>query len=428
MSAFWQLVFTDLKLYLANRRALVMNLLAPIVIAAFFGSLFGTHKDEAMAAIPVAVSDQDGSAISNKIAAALAADTHLALQNLAEATAVAQVRAGKLQADVVIPAGFGAAAGTALFSAKNKPQLVIHYDPSQSTALQVVRGLLAQSVMQNVSAAVFSLTGNTLPQLRTDVLKSTAMNPEVKQDLLDILDHTEQLNLRAKAAEDKGESSVRPAMGLPYTVSEQEVRAREGVPYNSYAHSFAGMGVQFVLMMGVELGVGLLMMRRLGLWRRLRAAPLGKGTLLGSRVVMCAITAMILMVLIYAAAMLIFGVRVQGSVPGFLGVLVAFSLLTAALGLLVAALGKTPEATRGLAIFLTLILVMLGGAWVPTFVFPAWMQKVTAFVPTRWAVDGLDAMTWRGLDFSAAVMPIVLMLGFAALCLICAVKVFDWEE
>jgi hypothetical protein len=33
-------------------------------------------------------------------------------------------------------------------------------------------------------------------------------------------------------------------------------------------------------------------------------------------------------------------------------------------------LGKTPEATRGLAIFATLIMVMFGGAWVPEFLFP----------------------------------------------------------
>jgi ABC-2 type transport system permease protein len=428
MGAFWRLVFTDLKLYLSNRRALVMNVLAPIVIAAFFGSLFGNNKDAKMAAIPVAVSDQDGSAVSKQIVAALAADGHIAVRYLDEAAGIAQVRAGKLHADVVIPAGFGAAAGTALFSARDKPQITIHYDPSQSTALQVVRGLLAQSVMQNVSAAVFTLSDDTFPKWRTDVQNSTTIAPAAKQDLLDIFDRTERLNQRARDDKGEGGAAAVPAMSMPYTVIEQEVRARDEVPYNSYAHSFAGMGVQFVLMMGVELGVGLLLMRRLGLWRRLRAAPLGKGALLGSRVVMCALMAMILMAVIYAVAIAVFGVRVQGSVPGFIGVLTAFSLLTAALGLLVAAIGKTPEATRGLAIFLTLILVMLGGAWVPSFVFPAWMQKITAFVPTRWAIDGLDAMTWRGLDFSAAVFPIAAMTGFAALCLVVAVKVFDWEE
>jgi ABC-2 type transport system permease protein len=74
------------------------------------------------------------------------------------------------------------------------------------------------------------------------------------------------------------------------------------------------------------------------------------------------------------------------------------------------------------------MMVMLGGAWVPTFVFPAWMQKLTLIVPARWAVDGLDAMTWRGLGLEAAWAPIAAMLGCSALFAWIAVKRFAWEE
>jgi ABC-2 type transport system permease protein len=96
-------------------------------------------------------------------------------------------------------------------------------------------------------------------------------------------------------------------------------------------------------------------------------------------------------------------VRIDGSVPASSASPIAFALLTSSFGLLIAAIGKTPEATRGLAIFATLIMVMLGGAWVPSFVFPQWLQTASLVVPTRWAVDGLDAMTWRGLGVDAAV-------------------------
>ena len=30
-----------------------------------------------------------------------------------------------------------------------------------------------------------------------------------------------------------------------------------------------------------------------------------------------------------------------------------------------------------------LMMVMLGGAWVPTFIFPAWLQQFTLIVPVR---------------------------------------------
>ena len=66
-------------------------------------------------------------------------------------------------------------------------------------------------------------------------------------------------------------------------------------------------------------------------------------------------------------------------------------------GLLVAALGNSPATARGVTTLAVLMMVMLGGAWVPTFIFPAWLQQFTLIVPVRWAVDGLDAMTWRGI-------------------------------
>ena len=169
-------------------------------------------------------------------------------------------------------------------------------------------------------------------------------------------------------------------------------------------------------------------MRRLGLWKRLRAAPLSRTRLLGSRIASTALIALIVFAVIYAVAFAVFKVRVDGSVIGFVAVLIAFALLTASFGLLIAALGKTPEATRGLAILATLLLVMLGGAWVPSFIFPAWLQTASLFVPTRWAIDGLDAMTWRGLGLGAAVLPVVAMLGFTALFGALAIWRFEWEE
>jgi ABC-2 type transport system permease protein len=225
-----------------------------------------------------------------------------------------------------------------------------------------------------------------------------------------------------------GTNANAPAFSMPFTTEAVEVTSNPNSKYNSYAHSFAGMGVQFILFSGIELGVGVLLARRMGLWKRLRAAPVSRALLLGSRIASGAIIALILLLIIFGASMLMFGVRIEGSVIGFLGICAAFSLLTASFGLLIAALGRTPEATRGLAILATLLLVMLGGAWVPSFVFPEWLQTVGLFVPTRWAVDGFDAMTWRGLGFAAASPPILVMLAFTAVFWVIAVWRFDWEE
>jgi ABC-2 type transport system permease protein len=75
-----------------------------------------------------------------------------------------------------------------------------------------------------------------------------------------------------------------------------------------------------------------------------------------------------------------------------------------------------------------LLLVMVGGAWVPAFVFPKWLQQASLFTPTRWAVDGLDAVTWRGLDFQSAIAPVGVLLATAAVCMAIAIWRFRWEE
>jgi ABC-2 type transport system permease protein len=380
--AFIALVRKDLVLYFSNRRALVMTILAPIAIAGFFGYVFSPQQQKA-ARVAVAVTDLDHSALSSNVVHGLRSDPNIELRETSEDEAASLVTQGKLRASIVLPRGFGAAAGAALFGGGERPLVTLRHDPSQPMVLAMLRGVLAQHVMTGIGQTTAGRAG--------------------------------------------GQGGA-VSFGVPFATTEIEATGSLQSRYNGFAHSFAGMGVQFILFSGIEFGVTLLMARRLGLWRRLQAAPVSRTLLLGSRIASGAITAFVLLAIIFAAAMAFFGVRIEGSVVGFVGIGIAFSLLTASFGLLIAAIGKTPEATRGLAIFATLILVMLGGAWVPSFVFPEWLQTASLAVPTRWAVDGLDAMTWRGLGIEAAVGPIVAMLAFSAVFAAIAVWRFDWDE
>ena len=279
---------------------------------------------------------------------------------------------------------------------------------------------------------MFSGTSPLPRGLREQVANNPRLPDVRRTELVAMFDGIARVQGRAAsssgAAAAASSAARGPRFSVPFATREVEAGSKPEAKYNSYSHSFAGMGVQFILLMGVDMAVGLLTMRRLGLWKRLRAAPLSRTTLLGSRIASTALIALIVFAVIYAVAMAVFGVRIDGSVLGFVAVLVAFALLTASFGLLIAALGKTPEATRGLAILATLLLVMLGGAWVPSFVFPAWLQQLSLFVPTRWAIDGLDAMTWRGLPLAAALLPVGVMLAFAAVFAGLAVARFQWEE
>ena len=438
MNAFTALLRKDLVLHFSNRRAVLMSIAAPILIAAFFGAMFG-NENKGPTHIPVAVTDLDQSALSRRIVANLQGETALALTEMSEAQALAQVGAGKLRAAITLPPGFGKQAAAALFGGRGKPEVALHYNPSQAMVLPMVRGLLAQHVMQPVSQAAFSSQGPVVQDLRAQVQASGGLANERRSALLAMFDSIARVqqppaNAASASASASASANVNananaaPGLGIPFTTREVAAGSQMGTQYNSYAHSFAGMGVQFILLMGVDMGVGLLLMRRMGLWQRLRAAPLSRSQLLGSRIASCALIALIVFGVVYAVAMVGFGVRVAGSVAGFIAVLVAFSLFASSFGLMIAAVGRTPETTRGLAILATLLLVMLGGAWVPSFVFPPWLQTVSAWTPTHWAVTGLDAMTWRALPLQAALLPVAALLGFTALFAAVALARFRWQE
>jgi len=373
LTAFRALVRKDVVIFLRDRRALMVSVLTPIVVAAFFGSLFGGGGGDNVSRVPVGVTDLDGSVFSKAVVEDLAHDQSLATELMPGERAHQLVKTGKLRAAIVIPAGFGAAVPGALLGGTDKPSVKLIYDPSQAIVRSVLAGIVTQHVMQEVTRPFTSGKG----------------------------------------------------MSSPFTFASEAVST--GPRYNGYAHAFAGMSVQFILLMGIDAGVALLLMREQGMWRRLRAAPLSRGVLLGSRVAGTTLIALLILSVVYSVAGGVFGVRIAGSFAGFAMIAFAFAVLAATTGLMIAAIGRSVAATRGFATFSILILVMLGGAWVPAFLFPEWLQSASKVLPTRWAVDGFDAMTWRGLPLEAALAPVAVLLGWSAVFALIAVWRFDWE-
>jgi ABC-2 type transport system permease protein len=431
MTAFLALVRKDLILFLSDRRALMISLALPILIATFFGYLFGGSGPAKTGTIEVALVQQDSGEIGAKIAAALKADATLRITEMDAAQARAAVAKGDQKAAIVIPAGFGEAAGVALFGAGKKPSIEVLYDPSQQAVLAMVKGLLTQQVMQVVSAEMFGgKTGQAFTDKSIEQLEQGAVNDADKMALRDLLGSVKKFQERpeAKVSKAGGSEASKGGLSMPFTTSDQQVssgKLQEG--YNGYAHSFAGMGVQFILFLGVDMGIGILLARRSGIWSRLLAAPVTLSTVLLARAASAALISLALLCVMFGFAVAVFGVQIANPV-GFIGVAICFALLTASFGLLIAAFGKTPEAARGIAVFATLIMVMLGGAWVPSFMFPDWVQKAALAVPTRWAIDGLDAMTWRGLGMDAAGIAMAAQLGFALVFAILALAKFRRDQ
>jgi ABC-2 type transport system permease protein len=423
------MVRKDLQLFFSDRRSVIVSFVVPIAIASFFGSIFsGPSNSNEPARISIAVVDQDNSAISKAILSGAQGDRNLKVATPAEDEARSLVRNGKTSVAVVIPKGFGEAAGSAFFGDGEKPALGFLYDPSRNVELAMVRGVLTQHVMEAVSREMFGgdqgkrLVEKTLPQIES----STSMPADQKRLLIEMLGSVQKFYARPDGG--NPDASRPRGITMPYTVKEEAMTAGSNVAYNGYAHSFAGMAIQFLLFAMANIGVEMLLERQRGLWSRLRSAPVSKVTLLLGKAVSGALIALMILLVSFGFAMIVFKVRIHGSVLGFLGISIACAVMASTFGLLVAALGNSPATARGVTTLAVLMMVMLGGAWVPTFIFPAWLQQFTLVVPVRWAVDGLDAMTWRGIGLGGALVPVAVLLAFAAAFWTIAASRFRWSE
>lgn len=378
MTAFVALVKKDLKVFAGDRRAVIMAFIAPILIGSFFGYVFGPRVAKEQSALKVLFVDEDQSPVARTLLAGLQKDPAFEVTSSTHDGAREAVKKGKAPIAILLPKGFGGQATRALLVAGAKPRITLLFDPSHQLEAGMFRGLLTGQVMQAITKNAFAGGGNA-------------------------------------------------GLSIPFETRDEAITAGSGVAYNAYAHSFGGMAIQFMLFMGIDVGIGMLLLRQRGLWRRFRAAPLSKAVLLGSRAFSAMLVGLLILTVVFTFARIVFDVRIEGSFVGFVGVCAAFSLMTAAYGLFIAAMGKTAEASRALAILGTLVMVMLSGAWVPSFVFPPWMQSVTKAIPARWAMDGIDAMTWRGLGLEEALLPIAVLLGSAVVFGVIAVWRFRWE-
>ncbi|HEV8211437.1 MAG TPA: ABC transporter permease [Vicinamibacterales bacterium] len=422
------MVRKDLQLFFSDRRSVIVSFVVPIAIASFFGSIFsGPSNSSEPAKISIAVVDHDGSAISKAILSGAQGDRNLKVATPAEDEARSLVKNGKTSVAVVIPKGFGEAAGSAFFGDGEKPALGFLYDPSRNVELAMVRGVLTQHVMEAVSREMFggeqgrTMVQRTLPQIEA----STSMPANDKRLLIEMLGSVQKFYNRTEGTT---AASQPRGITMPYTVKEEAMTAGANVAYNGYAHSFAGMAIQFLLFAMANIGVEMLLERQRGLWSRLRSAPISKTTLLLGKAVSGALISLMILLVSFGFAMIVFKVRIHGSVLGFLGISLACAVMASTFGLLVAALGNSPATARGVTTLAVLMMVMLGGAWVPTFIFPAWLQQFTLIVPVRWAVDGLDAMTWRGIGVTGALMPVAVLAAFAVAFWTVAATRFRWTE
>jgi ABC-2 type transport system permease protein len=374
-----ELIKKDFLVFVSDRKSMLITFLVPICIATFLGSIMGNISGGGggFEKIPLLVVDQDQSQVSAQILASIVKSKSFSANVVSLDQAKQQIHDGKVGTAAVFDKGFGQQAVAAMTGGP-KPRLDLLTDPSKSIESQAVEGSLIQTMVPVIAKQAFGGSG--------------------------------------------------ASFSLPFDIhSEPQTGGQKPIPWSGSAHAFAGLGVQALFFGAMEAAMGIMRDRKLGIWSRLRAAPASKWMILVGKFIGSTLLAFLIFLGVFTVGSLIFGFRITGSWPGFFLVCLAIAAMTAGTGLFIAALGRTEQQSRGLSILVILSMLMLGGAWVPIFVFPSWVQSISLFTPVRWAVDGIDLMTWRGGSFADASRCAGVLAAFAFGLVLVAGRRFRWR-
>lgn len=185
----------------------------------------------------------------------------------------------------------------------------------------------------------------------------------------------------------------------------------------------------WAIAMGATFGAAanLVVWRKNGLLRRLRLAPIPTWTIVVARVAVSLVIAVVQAAIFLGVGAGLFGLRLTGSWPMIVPLIVAGTLAFMAIGLLAGAVSKTEEAAVGIANFVVLPMAFLSGSFFPLDAAPGWIKAVGQVLPLKHLNDGMMDVMVRGDGPGAALVPLVILLGFAAVVITIASRLFRWD-
>jgi len=218
------------------------------------------------------------------------------------------------------------------------------------------------------------------------------------------------------------------ASGVPptYTLQTQQVEDESLKPIQFIAPGMIGYGIAIGAVFGAAMT--LITWREKKLLRRLRLAPVSTATVVTSRVVVSVAVALAQLVLFVGISVLPFlGLQLSGAWYMAFPLVIAGTLAFLAIGLFVGSVAKTVEGGSGLANLITLPMAFLSGAFVPLESAPVWLATIGRFLPMTYLVEGMKDVMVRGEGPQAALLPIGILLLFAAVVTFIATRFFRWD-
>jgi ABC-2 type transport system permease protein len=360
------LSIANLKSFLRDRAALFWTLAFPILFVILFGTIFSGVGNPSY---DLGWVDQDGTAAVAQVRAAFERSGLISLHDGSLADEQEAMRTGTIDGIVVVPAGIGAALGTAAGGGvSGAAQLTLYTDPTRTTA---------SATLSQIASAV-----------------ATGIN----------------LSL-----------SGRPPI---LAIQTQSLQTEQLSSVSYFVPSILAMAL---MQLGIFASIPLVQQREKLILKRLNATPLPRWTLVVSNIVVRLALAALQAALIIAIGVWLLGVQISGDWLRIAGVVALGAVTFVSIGYVIASFARTEEAANGMTSIVQFPLMFLSGIFFPLEIMPTWLRSVATFMPLTYLGDALRQVMVGGIPFVPLWADLAILGGWLVACLAISARFFRWQ-
>jgi ABC-2 type transport system permease protein len=361
---------SNLRRILRQRANVFFLFILPMLIILLLGAAFG-GADARLGAVA-----EGAGPLGNELVTTLARRPNLDVQRFSsEADLRRAVERGRVQAGLVVPAGYDA-------KARSGAAVRVRYFARPDSIAQELR-LTVQSVVAGEAGIIRA--ASVLEQERL------ASGPAAFR----------AASRAARAA---------PSIGVRVTTGDGDAYPEAGGRFDVGASTQL---LLFIFLTSLTGAGALIETRRLGVSRRMLSTPTRARTILAGEALGRFAIALTQALLIVAGSILVFGVD-WGDPLGAAAIVLAFCLVGSGAGMLLGSSLRNEEQAGSVSLLLGLGLAALGGSMVPLEVFPDSMRLVAHFTPHAWGNDGFSKLIGHDGGFGDVLGDVAVLLAWAA--------------
>ncbi|MDY6834888.1 MAG: ABC transporter permease [Chloroflexota bacterium] len=360
MRIFFNLFIAHYKQFIRDKAALFFTFLFPILFILVFGWAFGDPSQS----FDVGVVTQDTSDIAYAVVAALNEVEVLDDIEVGDFnTEMDLLRDGDLEAVIVIPEGFGDS-----LQMGQAASLDVHYDPSQTSTVQILLPLLEQ-VMDGIERGI---TGNIR--------------------LISLEEHI--------------------------------VQSRELKMIDYLVPGILGMSIMFS---GIFACIPIIQQRQAQIIKRLGCTPLRRSSLVLSELAFRMILVLLTTALIVLVGRLAFGVEMVGNWGVLCGLCILGTLAFVSIGYVIAAFVRTEESAIPIINVINFPMMFLSGTFFPVSNMPGFIEPIVSAIPLTYLTDALRQTMVDSTPFHPMTTNVLVLTGWLVVCLLITIRFFRWD-